>query len=64
MLVTIHQPSASLFAQFDTLLLLARGGKTVYFGEIGDEAATLKAYFAKHGARKLFHLPKFAATNR
>lgn len=49
-LVTIHQPSALLFAQFDTLLLLARGGKTVYFGDIGDKANTLKAYFARHGA--------------
>lgn len=48
-LVTIHQPSAQLFAQFDTLLLLARGGKTVYFGDIGDNADTLKAYFARHG---------------
>lgn len=49
-LVTIHQPSASLFAQFDTLLLLAKGGKTVYFGDIGEEAATLKEYFARYGA--------------
>lgn len=49
-LVTIHQPSASLFAQFDTLLLLARGGKTVYFGEIGDHSTTIKDYFARYGA--------------
>ncbi|RHZ43888.1 uncharacterized protein CDV56_101606 [Aspergillus thermomutatus] len=48
-LVTIHQPSAQLFAQFDTLLLLARGGKTVYFGDIGDNAATIKEYFARQG---------------
>jgi len=49
-LVTIHQPSAQLFAQFDSLLLLASGGKTVYFGDIGDNAETLKEYFARHGA--------------
>ncbi|KAF2648071.1 ABC transporter-like protein [Lophiostoma macrostomum CBS 122681] len=49
-LVTIHQPSAQLFAQFDTLLLLAKGGKTVYFGDIGENAATLKEYFEKNGA--------------
>ena len=49
-LVTIHQPSASLFKEFDTLLLLARGGKTVYFGDIGEEAATLKEYFSRYGA--------------
>ncbi|OIW29306.1 hypothetical protein CONLIGDRAFT_633466 [Coniochaeta ligniaria NRRL 30616] len=48
-LVTIHQPSAQLFAQFDTLLLLARGGKMVYFGDIGDNAQTVKDYFARHG---------------
>ncbi|KAH7112111.1 ABC-2 type transporter-domain-containing protein [Dendryphion nanum] len=49
-LVTIHQPSAQLFAQFDTLLLLAKGGKTVYFGDIGDNANTVKGYFERHGA--------------
>jgi ATP-binding cassette, subfamily G (WHITE), member 2, SNQ2 len=49
-LVTIHQPSASLFAQFDSLLLLAKGGKTVYFGDIGENAATLKEYFGRYGA--------------
>jgi ABC-type multidrug transport system ATPase subunit len=49
-LVTIHQPSAQLFAQFDTLLLLAKGGKTVYFGDIGDNAATIKQYFGRYGA--------------
>lgn len=49
-LVTIHQPSAQLFAQFDTLLLLAKGGKTVYFGDIGDNANTIKSYFGRLGA--------------
>ncbi|KAJ5741524.1 hypothetical protein N7533_010933 [Penicillium manginii] len=50
-LVTIHQPSAELFAQFDTLLLLAKGGKTVYFGDIGHHARTVNKYFADHGAQ-------------
>ena len=49
-LVTIHQPSAQLFAQFDTLLLLAKGGKTVYFGDIGENGQTVKDYFARNGA--------------
>ncbi|TLD39431.1 ABC transporter [Venturia nashicola] len=49
-LVTVHQPSALLFAQFDSLLLLAKGGKTVYFGDIGNNADTLKDYFARNGA--------------
>lgn len=50
-LVTIHQPSAQLFANFDTLLLLAKGGKTVYFGDIGDHGAVVKEYFGRYGAR-------------
>lgn len=49
-LVTIHQPSAQLFKQFDSLLLLAKGGKTVYFGDIGEDAKTLTDYFARYDA--------------
>ncbi|KAI1821439.1 ABC-2 type transporter-domain-containing protein [Xylaria intraflava] len=49
-LCTIHQPSAMLFQRFDRLLFLAKGGKTVYFGEIGDNSKTLTNYFERHGA--------------
>jgi ABC-type multidrug transport system permease subunit/ABC-type multidrug transport system ATPase subunit len=52
-LCTIHQPSAMLFQRFDRLLFLARGGKTVYFGEIGESSRTLSNYFEKNGAPKL-----------
>ena len=34
-LCTIHQPSALLMQEFDRLLFLQRGGKTVYFGDLG-----------------------------
>ncbi|KAH6673047.1 ABC-2 type transporter-domain-containing protein [Halenospora varia] len=49
-LCTIHQPSAMLFQRFDRLLLLADGGRTVYFGEIGDNSKTLTDYFERNGA--------------
>jgi ATP-binding cassette, subfamily G (WHITE), member 2, PDR len=49
-LCTIHQPSAMLFQRFDRLLLLAKGGKTVYFGDIGKNSAILTDYFAQNGA--------------
>ncbi|KAG5925530.1 hypothetical protein E4U42_004205 [Claviceps africana] len=51
-LCTIHQPSAILFQAFDRLLFLAKGGKTVYFGDIGQESHVLLDYFERNGARK------------
>ncbi|KAJ3331549.1 hypothetical protein HDU76_002865 [Blyttiomyces sp. JEL0837] len=52
LLVTIHQPSAMLFGQFDRLLLLGRGGKMIYFGDLGNDCQTLLNYFEKNGAPK------------
>ncbi|RMD44427.1 hypothetical protein DV735_g711, partial [Chaetothyriales sp. CBS 134920] len=49
-LCTIHQPSAVLFQRFDRLLFLAKGGKTVYFGPIGESSKVLTSYFERNGA--------------
>lgn len=51
-LCTIHQPSAMLFQRFDRLLFLAKGGKTVYFGEVGENSKVLSSYFERNGAHK------------
>jgi ATP-binding cassette, subfamily G (WHITE), member 2, PDR len=50
-LCTIHQPSSILFQEFDRLLFLAKGGRTVYFGDIGSNSETLISYFETRGAR-------------
>lgn len=50
-LCTIHQPSAMLFQRFDRLLFLAKGGKTVYFGDIGENSRIMTSYFESKGAK-------------
>jgi ATP-binding cassette subfamily G (WHITE) protein 2 (SNQ2) len=50
-LCTIHQPSAELFQSFDRILLLQKGGETVYFGDLGHNAVTLIKYFERNGSR-------------
>lgn len=49
-LCTIHQPNSALFENFDRLLLLQRGGRCVYFGDIGKDAHVLLDYFQRNGA--------------
>lgn len=39
-----------MFESFDRLLLLERGGETVYFGDIGADSRIIRDYFARHGA--------------
>jgi len=51
-LCTIHQPSAMLFQRFDRLLFLAKGGRTVYFGPVGQSSNHLISYFERNGAHK------------
>jgi len=51
-LCTVHQPSSLLFQRFDRILLLAKGGRTVYFGDIGRDSHVLLDYFARNGAPK------------
>ncbi|KAF9445670.1 pleiotropic drug resistance ABC transporter [Macrolepiota fuliginosa MF-IS2] len=50
-LCTIHQPSSELFEAFDRLLLLRKGGQTVYFGDIGKDATSVLDYFENEGGR-------------
>uniref|UniRef100_H3GK62 ABC transporter domain-containing protein n=1 Tax=Phytophthora ramorum TaxID=164328 RepID=H3GK62_PHYRM len=42
---TIHQPSTEVFNLFDSLLLLRRGGRMVFFGELGKDSQNLIDYF-------------------
>ncbi|ORY72886.1 pleiotropic drug resistance ABC transporter [Leucosporidium creatinivorum] len=49
-LVTIHQPNALLFENFDRLLLLKAGGRCCYFGDIGKDSHVLREYLARNGA--------------
>lgn len=44
-IMTIHQPSASVLQLFDQVVIFGRGGRTLYFGE----CAQMLDYFAKLG---------------
>ncbi|GME65723.1 ABC transporter [Neofusicoccum parvum] len=50
-LCTIHQPAARLMRDFDGLLLLMPGGRTAYFGELGEDCGSVVEYFERHTRR-------------
>jgi ABC-type cobalamin/Fe3+-siderophores transport system ATPase subunit len=49
-IATIHQPSLAVFEMFDELLLLQKGGRAVFFGELGPNCMNLTNYFELLGA--------------
>lgn len=51
-LCTIHQPSALLMQEFDRLLFLQKGGRTVYFGDLGDDCKVMIDYFERCSGQK------------
>ncbi|KAJ5758752.1 hypothetical protein N7520_005908 [Penicillium odoratum] len=50
-LCTIHQPSSQMIEQFDSLLILIPGGKTMYFGPLGHQCRIILDYFARYTRR-------------
>ncbi|KAL2869426.1 putative ABC multidrug transporter [Aspergillus lucknowensis] len=48
-LCTIHQANQEQFEQFDRVLALSPGGKTYYFGEVGESGQSIFNYFSKSG---------------
>jgi ABC-2 type transporter len=47
---TIHQPSTAVFNDFNSLLLLKRGGEVVFFGDLGINSSKLIEYLERYDA--------------
>jgi ATP-binding cassette, subfamily G (WHITE), member 2, SNQ2 len=49
---SVSQPSAEVLQMFDRVLLLRKGGQTVYFGDTGPNASKVVRYFENNGSRR------------
>ncbi|EEY62826.1 ATP-binding Cassette (ABC) Superfamily [Phytophthora infestans T30-4] len=52
---TIHQLSAEVFYLFDSLLLLKRGGETVFYGDLGRDCYDFVNYFSGSALGEALH---------
>ncbi|KAL4923788.1 putative ABC multidrug transporter [Aspergillus undulatus] len=50
-LCTIHQANQEQFELFDRVLALSPGGKTYYFGKVGEAGRSIFDYFTKYGQK-------------
>ncbi|KAJ5772773.1 hypothetical protein N7457_007669 [Penicillium paradoxum] len=48
-LCTIHQANQQQFEEFDRVLALSPGGRTYYFGPVGESGRDIFEYFARRG---------------
>jgi hypothetical protein len=47
---TIYQPSVAIFSYFDSLLILKRGGETIFFGDLDEDNQNLIWYLEQYDA--------------
>lgn len=48
---SFHRPSSEILSHFDQILVLHKGGRMVYFGDIGNDCEIMVDYFERNGAR-------------
>ena len=61
---TIHQPSISIFSDFDSLLLLKRGGEVVFYGDLGERSVNLITYLERFEATPKIRLGENPGTEK
>ena len=53
-LVSLKRSSSEVFSHFDQVLVMGKGWKTVFFGDIGPECESVMNYFESNGAHQCY----------